>query len=267
MIEKIFIFLLAISPKLKKFLWKRWYQILANYKKDSTWKFMNYGFIDSKIEIINLDLSDEPDRESIQLYHHVASKTTVENKTILEVGSGRGGGASFIAKFFNPFMMFGIDISPNAVRLSNNFYNQKNLNFKVGDSENIPFPDNYFDVVINVESSHCYGSMEKFLLEVKRVLKPGGYFSWADLDGANMERFNQNVFLNSGMKIISEEIITENVLAGLDSMSDKREKAIIENTPKLFLNSVKTFAGVKGTEIYNSFKNGKMVYLSKLLQK
>jgi fatty-acid O-methyltransferase len=43
-----------------------------------------------------------------------------------------------------------------------------------GDAENLPFPQVSFDAVINVESAHCYGSIERFLAEVHRVLRPGG---------------------------------------------------------------------------------------------
>ena len=39
---------------------------------------------------------------------------------------------------------------------------------------------NPLDVVLNVESSHCYGSMPRFLAEVRRVLEPRGYFLHAD---------------------------------------------------------------------------------------
>ena len=165
MIARIFAFLISLSPKIKKYLWKTWYQILARSKKDSNWKFMNYGFVDSNE--LKLEKEDEPDRESIQLYNYVATRVDVKNKIILEVGSGRGGGANYVARYLQPIEIVGIDLSPNAVELSQKFYNLKNLNFAVGDSENIPFSDNYFDVVLNVESSHCYASMEKFLKEVK----------------------------------------------------------------------------------------------------
>ena len=53
-----------------------------------------------------------------------------------------------------------------------------------GDAENLPFEDNSFDAIINVESSHCYGNVEQFLREVHRVLRPGGDFLFVDLRGA-----------------------------------------------------------------------------------
>ncbi len=39
--------------------------------------------------------------------------------------------------------------------------------------------------MINIESSHCYGSMTRFLSEVSRVLRPNGYLLLADLRGTD----------------------------------------------------------------------------------
>ena len=49
-----------------------------------------------------------------------------------------------------------------------------------GDAQNLPFPDESFDAVINVEASHIYPNFERFLGEVARVLRPGGHFLYAD---------------------------------------------------------------------------------------
>ena len=45
-----------------------------------------------------------------------------------------------------------------------------------GDAQDLPFPDESFDAVINVEASHIYPNFERFLGEVARVLRPGGHF-------------------------------------------------------------------------------------------
>merc|ERR1719335_1617700 len=45
----------------------------------------------------------------------------------------------------------------------------------------LPFADGSMDVVLCIESSHCFADFERFLAEVRRVLRPGGRFSLADL--------------------------------------------------------------------------------------
>ncbi|QDU31359.1 Phthiotriol/phenolphthiotriol dimycocerosates methyltransferase [Anatilimnocola aggregata] len=57
------------------------------------------------------------------------------------------------------------------------------LSFVVGDAENLPFEDDTFDAVVNVESSHCYRSDPAFLAQVRRVLRTGGHVLFADLIG------------------------------------------------------------------------------------
>jgi ubiquinone/menaquinone biosynthesis C-methylase UbiE len=42
-----------------------------------------------------------------------------------------------------------------------------------GDALRLPFGNGSFDVLINVESSRAYDSIERFLHEANRVLRPG----------------------------------------------------------------------------------------------
>ena len=86
-----------ISPKVQKGLWKWWYQRLAKQSQVTGWIFMNYGYtpLNSSPKLY-LDKKDEKDRICIQLYHYAAASVPIENKCVLEVGSGLGGGASFI---------------------------------------------------------------------------------------------------------------------------------------------------------------------------
>ena len=122
--------------------------------------------------------------------------------------------------------MIGVDISPTAVDLCNKIYNINNLTFKVGDSEKLPFDSNTFDAVINIESSHCYASMGNFLMEVRRVLKPGGSFLFCDLRRKEyldemLESINSN-----GFNIIEKQDITSNIIEATIKMTDDRKKVI-----------------------------------------
>ena len=57
-----------------------------------------------------------------QLYHFVTSHADIKDKNVLEVGSGRGGGASYIARYLSPSSITGVDISNEAVALCSEFY-------------------------------------------------------------------------------------------------------------------------------------------------
>lgn len=260
--------LTELSPKFKRFLWRRWYQYLAGYTV-SDWQFMNYGYscLEAGDPPLRLQPADEPNRFSVQLYHHVASSVALEGLDVLEVGCGRGGGASFVKRYLGPKQMMGVDFSAKAVRFCKDNHRVAGLSFVHGDAESLPLDDESFDAVINVESSHCYGSMPAFLGQVKRVLRPGGHFLFADLRStADRDRLHQNL-LDSRMTLLDQQDITANVLEALRRDS-KRKLALIERSvSKRLLNAFRQFAAIEGSEIYNGFRDGTAVYLRYLLQK
>ena len=154
---------------------RRWlYEMMARNMRQEIWAFMNYGYAcETQESSPDLEPADEPNRLSYQLYHHLANKVPMENKAVLEVGSGRGGGAALLHKYRRPARMTGVDFSREAIQLCRKRYHANGLEFIHGDAEHLPLPDDAYDVVLNVESSHCYGSVPDFLKEAARVLKPG----------------------------------------------------------------------------------------------
>lgn len=268
MIARIFIFFVRISPAFQKAIWRWWYQRLGNRAHDSGWTFMNYGYKYKNQKTLNLTSEDESSRMFIQLYDYIASQLPIKDGEILEVGSGRGGGSSFVSRYHHPKSITGLDYSSSAIKLSNELHgNVDNLFFKLGDAENLPFKDNTFDAVINVESSHCYGNMERFLNEVSRVLKPGGYFGWVDLRAKDMVEETGFAFEKSKLTCIHNKTITPEVIDALDDIHDVKMKMINNHVPKFLRSAFTDFAGAKNSKIYNSFKSGNAVYLSKVLKK
>ena len=268
MIARIFIFFVRISPAFQKAIWRWWYQRLGKRAHDSGWTFMNYGYKYKNQKTLNLTSKDESNRMFIQLYDYVASQIPIKDGEILEVGSGRGGGSSFLSRYHHPKSITGLDYSKSAIKLSNELHgNVDNLFFKLGDAENLPFKDNTFDAVINIESSHCYGNMERFLSEVSRVVRPGGYFGWADLRAKDMVKETEFAFEKSNLTCIYNKTITPEVINALDDIHDTKMKMINNHVPKFLRSAFTDFAGAKNSKIYNSFKSGDAVYLSKVLKK
>ena len=266
MLQKLIAFFIHINPKTKRQFWKWWYNAFAKRAPDDTFKFMNYGYHAPGFNP-PLHESDENERYPIHLYHHVATQIDITDKSVLEVGSGRGGGASYLTKYLKPRSYVGIDISQTAVDLCNEIHHLENLSFQVGDSENIPFDDGIFDVVLNIESSHCYGDMDQFMSEVTRVLKPGGHFLWCDLRPENSREKTNFHFSNSGLELINKNEITENIIVALEKMSAGRKSAIKSRVPRLVRNIFESYAGVEGSRVHDSFINGALIYLSAAMQK
>jgi len=266
MLGRFFIALCAI-PGFKKVLWRAWYDFLARSHRAPKWTFMNYGYAMPGAETLTLEEEDEPDRHWIQLYHHVASAGDLRGCTVLEVGSGRGGGSSFIKRYLGPKRMIGIDLSKYAVALSSKRHRIDGLEFRVGDAENLPLDDASVDAVVNVESSHCYPAFEKFLTEVRRVLRPGGHFLYADFrDRENVAAWRKRL-QDSGLSVLEETDITANVVAALERDNDRKVALIDQMVPKPLRSSFSDFAAVRGSKLFEAFRSGRHVYLSFVLRK
>lgn len=264
---RIFAIMLKLFPgKVGDRMWRWWYQRLAKRDAWGTLNFMNYGFVDgTPLELIE---EDEKSRLFIQLYNMNIRDLEIEGKQILEVGSGRGGGASWIARTYSPEMVTAIDYSPEAAKMCDRkFSHIENLRYFEGNAMKMNFDDNLFDVVYNVESSHCYSDMAAFSREVFRVLKPGGYFAWTDFRDKKGLKTAQEVFSATGFKTIKQSEITKEVIAALDKISEEKKEMIGKGTGRVIRRSFETFAGVKGTPVYESFQNGSLGYYHCILQK
>jgi len=267
MLTSLFAFLCRF-PVLKRLLWRRWYQFLARRFAIPEWQTMNYGYRALPVpESLVLEPSEQGERYGLQLYNAVCSGHSLAGKHVLEVGCGRGGGAAFLHRHGKPAAMTGIDFSAQAIALCKERYNRPGLTFLTGDAEKLPFPDASFDIVVNVESSHCYGSMPAFLAEVRRVLKPGGRFLCADFRDHDKIAAWREQMLASGLKITAEREITPNVLAALDADNDRKLALMQRILPKSLYASFSDFAAVKGSLVYEHFRAGEMKYWRFELQK
>jgi len=101
-----------------------------------------------------------------------------ENNKILEFGCGIGS----IWKEKENVLPNGVeviltDISPLMVeKVKENFFENKIFSYQLMNIQDVPFPDNSFDIVIANHLLYHVADIEKALSEVKRVLKIDGIF-------------------------------------------------------------------------------------------
>ena len=264
----IFVAVTDASVRLRQRLWRLVYNKIANRDKSGKFVFMNYGYNDQdKSQSLSLKSEDEPFRYYIQLYDFVIKDTTVQDKDIMEVGSGRGGGGAFIVRYKNPKSFTGVDLSEAAIAWCKQQFSFNNANWVQGSASALPVADSSMDVVINVESSHCYPSMEEFLSEVHRALRPNGYLAYCDLRRTSGIKSLDEALTKSALHILKRHEITAQVLSALDHVSQARDDQITAVFPALLRPAVRDFAAVKDTAVYNMLKTGEMKYFYYLLQK
>lgn len=270
LISKLFLYITAQFPGLRKIFWKSMYNFFAKKIRNRDWRFMNFGYAYAPGESCSMELDpkDETDRYSWQLYEHMLRiHPPTGDHHVLEVGSGRGGACYLVSQYYKPKKVTGIDLSDQAVDFCNSTYTADNLKYIAAPADDLPVPDRSVDIVMNAESSHAYPDFNAFCSEVMRVLRPGGYFMTTDNRKAELEEDWKEKLLNNGFLLVKEMDITSNVLASLDAQEARKEALIQTHVPKYFRKHFREFAGMKGSNMYEDFKNRRRVYKSFILEK
>ncbi|MGN7614096.1 methyltransferase domain-containing protein [Magnetococcales bacterium HHB-1] len=141
-------------------------------------------------EDIHIGLYEQPD-ESVAQASLRTVKTMADRLTsigpqhqILDLGSGYGGPARYLAKRFNCFVGC-LNISLVQNRMARERNEKAGLTEQIevieGNFEQIPFEDNRFDVIWSQDAILHSGHREQVVSEVARVLKPGGSFLFTDI--------------------------------------------------------------------------------------
>ena len=247
------------------------YEVIGwHFRQATALTFMNYGYdADPGAEAIALHPEDEPQRYCAQLYHAVASQTDLRGKTVLDVGSGRGGGVSYVRRYLEPARIVGCDLAHQAVAFCQRVHCGQDglggLEFTRGDALALPFAESVFDAVLNVESAHCYPDRAAFFGQVMRVLKPGGEFLFTDFTPAGAAPAQDlalalSQMADAGLSAIAHRDITPNILRGLDRDQDRRLREIRAWLPPGTRRMAMLWAGSPGSWIYEDFRQGRRSY-------
>jgi O-methyltransferase len=184
--------------------------------------FLNYGYAGASSEpCLWIAPADQRHKCHLNLVKHVMSDVELAGLTVLEVGSGRGGNCHYLSRYTQAKAIYGVDRCEPNVRFCRAVHRLPNVTFVSGDAEQLPFRSEAFDVVLNLESSHCYPHFEQFLAEVHRVLKPHGTFCYADLwflEFLELDWRHRKKALDAApFVLLSEEDISEPVWQALAS--------------------------------------------------
>ncbi|MBO3461244.1 class I SAM-dependent methyltransferase [Aetokthonos hydrillicola Thurmond2011] len=229
--------------------------------------FLNWGYVSdgspdfSKVELPERCLN----KNCLKLILEVVGDCDLTGRDILEVGCGRGGNIQTLDKFFKPKGLTGIDITPASIAFCKKYLETERRRFLEGDAEALPFENETFDVVINVESSNAYPNLFNFYSHVSRVLKPGGYFLYTDLIKTELIEDCIQYLAKCGLVLEINRDITSNVLLSRQETAatqmksfgfQKSEVAMSNEEKKIF----DFFLAPEGTTFFEQIQDGRFSY-------
>jgi ubiquinone/menaquinone biosynthesis C-methylase UbiE len=124
------------------------------------------------------------------------TRVSPEPERILDLGTGTGIAALFLAREFPRASVRGVDISEEMIAEAKRKVGldpSGRVAFKVADAADLPFGDDSFDLVAQL-------NMPPFFAETARVLRPGGFFVIASTSGPATPFYTPDPVLERGFR-------------------------------------------------------------------
>jgi len=126
-----------------------------------------------------------------------ARKWGITTGTILDIGTGTGLLAIEFAKAIPDIHVIGLDLSEVALDVARDHAQMRDASLRVsferGDTEDMPFEDEVFDLVISSNTLHLIKHPIRMFNETQRVLKPEGKFIISDFRRSWLGLFSQHI--------------------------------------------------------------------------
>jgi malonyl-CoA O-methyltransferase len=151
------------------------------------------SFFDRNFDYFSTSIESDDGRFQAVL-RHISS-----HDRVLDVGCGKGRFLKGVIKKFPETRCYGVDISESLLSSI-----PEKIKTKKGSLENIPYPDNFFDVVFSVEAIEHSPNPDAAVSELVRVTKFGGWIviidkqqsNWGRLKCVSWERWPDREYLH-----------------------------------------------------------------------
>ena len=158
-----------------------------------------------------------------------------EGDTVVDLGSGAGNDCFIARELTGPAgRVIGIDMTPEMIEKANRNADKlgfSNVQFRLGDIENIPMAANQADVVVSNCVLNLVPNKHKAFEETYRILRPGGHFSISDVvvKGDLPDKLRQDAEMYAGCvagAIALDEYLEIIRNAGFTSISLQKERPV-----------------------------------------
>jgi len=119
------------------------------------------------------DIGGDGRIEIEHLHRYFVAREFCRAKHVLDVASGEGYGSALLAQTAE--QVIGVEVDQASVEHASNTYQRSNLRYFQADAVCLPLDNESVDVVVSFETLKHFFNQGRFLKEVKRVLRPGGF--------------------------------------------------------------------------------------------
>lgn len=216
--------------------------------------FLNHGYAPAYEEFDDVNF-----KHQLSLYKKAVEHLDLDNKSMLEVGCGRGGGSKWIADTYN-VQMYACDITPANISVCK-LNEKENLIYAVSAAENISYKDESMDAIFSIEASQAFEDLGIFFKKAHQALKHGGSITMVDMYPIEFSDRNRTMkdlatyisYVSIFFKDIKLEIITDSVKQAM--LED------IELTPKYIKDSKTLFYSLENIkQNYKRYDNLEIGY-------
>ncbi|MFN8284418.1 MAG: methyltransferase domain-containing protein [Chitinophagales bacterium] len=239
------------------------------YGKWSDLNFLNLGYTGNTLPF-PLETQDEKDIHFISLYAKALEGLPDNTKSIIEIGSGLGGGCYLLKKYYKIPVVNGIDYGKLNVKYSNKKLNPLGITIFESAAEEAWKINKKYDVVLSLEASLLFYNWELFLKSVYSLLNEDGVFLYSDIFLKKDISVIENLLEKCGFVITFKEDITSGVKEAV-------KKSVIPDSETFSFKLIKKILGLDsldkfitnkaGTEMYNKIMSDDFVYIKYIIHK
>lgn len=206
------------------------YSLWAQVFPDEWFTFMNYGYYSFEPAPLQLVGAELDFRHAVAMYDRVGMQVELRDRDVLEVGCGRGGGASYLTRRYAPRSYVASDGTRSNIRFCQQVHRQAEApRFVHAAAESLSFPDGSFDIILSIESCRYYTPFSAFVAGARRLLRQNGRLLLAYYtDSISALELRQRL-LSGGFVLQQEEDISPHVLAAMSLFRQQDLLPLVES--------------------------------------
>ena len=188
-------------------------------KENNFWKATAEGYD----EWIAKDFQDQ-----YEVNWNILTRYMNPNHRVLDVGCGPGSLSIGLSQ--HCYEICGVDVTPEMIQIAEkkSVFEPTNIYFQQADACDLPFENHSFDTVMSVNALQTMDNPEKALMEMNRVLKPGGELLLITYCYGDSSLSENNSLLTWAVKFGSQTIWHSFKLTQLENLLQNNAFEVIE---------------------------------------